>query len=161
MRIPRLTLEREQYGHLGDSTSAVKRLLIPDLMRSRSTESRQSKMVQSWAKHSYHRCFVVSHSSGTLYLTTTYSQVYLYVDLESSTFHLAQQNLDAHTPLPKSSASCPAHGTLSNTGKGLIALGAVLASIILGAASYAVYRWLNKKPPDSTAPVDPNPRLPW
>jgi hypothetical protein len=53
--------------------------------------------------------------------------------------------LEANTPLPKSSARCPAEPTLSKTDKGLIAVGVVLAVMIVAAALYAGYKWLTKK----------------
>jgi len=73
------------------------------------------------------------------------SQLYLYVDFENSMIRLAKQNLEANTPLPKSSASCPSKTTLSKTDKGLIAVGVVLAVIVTTAVLYVTYRWLTKR----------------
>lgn len=70
------------------------------------------------------------------------SQLYLFVDFESSKFHLAKQNLGANTPLPKSSASCPAAPPLSKDGKGLIAIGVFLAVAIFVVLIYVGYKWL-------------------
>ena len=64
-------------------------------------------------------------------------------------FHLARQNLEANTPLPKASASCPPEPPLSKTDKGLIAVGVVLAVIIVAAVLYACYKWLTKKRPQT------------
>ena len=60
-------------------------------------------------------------------------------------FHLAKQNLEANTPMPKPSASCPAEPALSKTDKGLIAVGIVFAVIIVAVALYAGFKWLTKK----------------
>lgn len=74
------------------------------------------------------------------------SQLYLFVDFESSNFRLAKQNLEANTPLPKSSAECPDKEKLTKTDKGLIAIGSVLAAAVVAGLIYLLYRWLKKEP---------------
>lgn len=72
-------------------------------------------------------------------------QVYIHANLETAKFYLAKQNLNANIPLPKASASCPPEPPLSKTDKGLIAVGTVLAVIVVGGLSYAAYRWLFRR----------------
>jgi hypothetical protein len=74
-------------------------------------------------------------------------------------FSLAQQNLEASTPLPQSSASCPAEPTLSNEDKGLIAVGVVLGVLIAVLAGLALYKYLNRPltpEPATTTPASSN-----
>jgi hypothetical protein len=61
-------------------------------------------------------------------------------------FSLALQNLDATTPIPKSSVPCPAQPALTNTDKGLIAVGVVLGVVIAGNLAFVVVRLLRAKP---------------
>ena len=67
--------------------------------------------------------------------------------------------MEANTPLPKSSAGCPAEPAVTSTDKGLIAVGVVLAVILVAAALYAAYRWLTKKRVNSTHLPSPEPRM--
>jgi len=80
------------------------------------------------------------------------SQLYVFCDLESMTFTLSKQNLDVGTPLPKSSASCPAQPALSPTDKGLIALGVVLGVLVLGLVAYGAYK--RARPPSKRLPSE-------
>ncbi|KAK3689333.1 hypothetical protein B0T22DRAFT_375669 [Podospora appendiculata] len=65
------------------------------------------------------------------------SQLYLLVDYDKMKFSLAPQNLEAGTPLPKSSGDCPSSGTDTNASSdlnlrtGLIVVGAVLGALLL------------------------------
>jgi hypothetical protein len=54
-------------------------------------------------------------------------------------FSLALQNLDATTPISKSSAPCPAQPVLTNTDKGLIAVGVVLGVVLAGQLAFVHY----------------------
>jgi hypothetical protein len=76
-------------------------------------------------------------------------------------FSLALQNLDATTPLSKSSTPCPAQPTLTNTDKGLIAVGVVLGVVLAGQLAFVVVRFLkspagaadaNREAPDHGEP---------
>ncbi|KAK3317557.1 hypothetical protein B0T19DRAFT_293622 [Cercophora scortea] len=64
------------------------------------------------------------------------SQLYLFVDYDRMKFSLAPQNLEAGTPLPKSSGGCPSSGTDTDTDShtnlrtGLIVVGAVLGALL-------------------------------
>jgi hypothetical protein len=89
-------------------------------------------------------------------------------------FSLAYQNLDATTPISKSSAPCPPQPALTNTDKGLIAVGVVLGVVLAGKLAFVVIRFLKKKPsananretpietgdpyPDSEDPIEPPPQ---
>jgi hypothetical protein len=61
-------------------------------------------------------------------------------------FSLAKQNVDATTPLPKSSATCPTGPTLSKEDKGLIAVGVILGVLLFGLLAYGIYRYLTAQP---------------
>ena len=61
-------------------------------------------------------------------------------------FSLALQNLDATTPISKSSVPCPAQPALTNTDKGLIAVGVVLGVVLAGQLAFLVVRFLRAKP---------------
>lgn len=69
-------------------------------------------------------------------------------------FSLALQNLDATTPISKSSAPCPAQPALTNTDKGLIAVGVVLGVVVAGLA-FVVVRFLRAKPGANPTNSDP------
>jgi hypothetical protein len=64
-------------------------------------------------------------------------------------FSLTAQNLEAGTPLPVSSISCPVAPTLNSTSpptldstaKGLIGVGVVLGVLILVLSLFALYKW--------------------
>jgi hypothetical protein len=67
-------------------------------------------------------------------------------------FSLASQNLEAGSPLPVSSASCPAAPTLNPTTKGLIGVGVVLGVLVLVLSLYTLYRlcWIAKPLPEDS-----------
>lgn len=56
------------------------------------------------------------------------------------TFSLAQQNLEAGSPWPVSSANCTGTQKLGATAEGLIGVGTVLGVLILVLVLYALYR---------------------
>jgi hypothetical protein len=76
------------------------------------------------------------------------------VDYEDMSFSLALQNLDATTPISKSSAPCPA---LTNTDKGLIAVGVVLGVVLAGLLAFAVVWFLGKPRANPRANPTANP----
>jgi hypothetical protein len=69
-------------------------------------------------------------------------------------FSLASQNLEAGSPLPVSSASCPAAPKFDPTTKGLIGVGVVLGVLILVLSLYTLYRWCWKPRRDHQGPQD-------
>lgn len=59
------------------------------------------------------------------------------------TFSLAQQNLEAGSPWPVSSANCTGTQKLDPTAEGLIGVGTVLGVLILVLVLYSLYRcWI-------------------
>jgi len=75
------------------------------------------------------------------------SQLYLYVNYENMTFHLASQKAEATTPLPAATGdTCPSTSSgLSAEAKGLIAVGAVLGVLLAILAALALYRWRKRR----------------
>jgi len=61
------------------------------------------------------------------------------------TFSLSKQSQDVTTPLPRSSAPCPTQPALSNTDKGLIAVGVVLAVVTLWLLGFLFARYCLKR----------------
>lgn len=83
------------------------------------------------------------------------SQLYLYVNYESMTFHLASQKAEATTPLPAATGDiCPSSSSrLSAEAKGLIAIGAVLGVLLAVLAVLVLYRWRKRRTDPSSVAV--------
>ncbi|KAK4446256.1 hypothetical protein QBC34DRAFT_150854 [Podospora aff. communis PSN243] len=75
------------------------------------------------------------------------SQLYLYVNYESMSFHMASQKAEATTPLPEATDdSCSSSSTgLTAESKGLIAVGSVLGALLIALLLAAVFRWRKKR----------------
>ncbi|KAM7192338.1 hypothetical protein V8F20_008929 [Naviculisporaceae sp. PSN 640] len=87
------------------------------------------------------------------------SQLYLFVDYETMTFHLANQNMDVSTPIPTSSAECTSSdsGGLSPAAKGLIGVGAVVGVLLLLVAllGYCFYKRVWRPSRENRRPITP------
>jgi hypothetical protein len=74
------------------------------------------------------------------------SQLYLYVNYESMSFHMASQKAEATTPLPEATDdSCSSSASLTAESKGLIVVGAVLGALLIALLLAAIYKWRKRK----------------
>jgi hypothetical protein len=84
-------------------------------------------------------------------------QLYLYVNYESMSFHMAAQKKETTTPLPAATGACPSSG-LTPAEKGLIAVGSVLGTLLLALLLQAIYKRRRNRaalPPHDSEPLEP------